>query len=225
MRSWLRVLGTIGLVFWGSSLPVSAGTDPTFNREVARIVWERCAACHRPGGAGPFSLIDYGDVAKRAELIADVIKSRYMPPWPPTPGIAKFEGERWMPDGEIETVIKWVEGDRPQVHPEDLPPKPTWPSGWSLGEPYLILEMDEAFTTSAEGPDVFRSFVLPIHIQQARYVRGFEFRSGDARIAHHARVLLDSQGVARLRDAFRPDLCPSPPSRYPRPLRSARTPA
>ena len=38
--------------------------------------------------------------------------------------------------------------------------------------------MDEAFTIPAEGPDVFRSFVLPIPIQQTRYVRGFEFRPG-----------------------------------------------
>ena len=206
MRSWLCVLGMTAMVSLGPLLCLSAGLDPTFNREVAPIVWERCAACHRPGGAGPFPLVEYSDVAKRAELIVDVIKSRYMPPWPPTPGIADFEGERWMPASEIETVIKWVAGGRAEGNREDLPPRPTWPTGWSLGEPDLILEMDEAFTIPAEGPDVFRSFVLPIPTEQTRYVQGFEFRPGNARILHHARMLLDSKGVARLRDAHEPGL-------------------
>ena len=103
MRSWLRLLGMIAMVCLGPFLRLSAGPGPTLNPEVAPIVWNSRANCHRPEGAGPFPLIDYVDVAKRADLIADVIKSRYMPPWPPTPGIANFEGEWWMPDGEIET--------------------------------------------------------------------------------------------------------------------------
>ena len=182
----------------------AADSEPTFNRDVSRIVWERCAACHRPGGAGPFPLVAYGDVAKRAALIADVIQRRYMPPWPPTPGIASFEGERWMPESEIATVLQWIEDGRPEGNPEDLPAKPVWPSGWSLGEPDLVLEMDEAFSIPAEGPDVFRNFVLAVPIEETRYVRGFEFRPGNAPIVHHARVLLDPNRVSRRRDAQEP---------------------
>ncbi len=183
---------------------LAAGSGPTFNRDVSRIVWDRCTPCHRPGGAGPFPLVDYGDVAKRAALIADVIKRRYMPPWQPTPGIAKFEGERWMPESEIATVLKWIEEDRPEGHAEDLPVRPTWPSDWSLGEPDLILEMDEAFSIPAEGPDVFRNFVLAVPVEQTRHVRGFEFRPGNAPIVHHARMLLDPNRVSRRRDEREP---------------------
>ena len=183
---------------------LAAGSGPTFNRDVSRIVWDRCTPCHRPGGAGPFPLVDYGDVSKRAALIADVIKRRYMPPWQPTPGIAKFEGERWMPESEIATVLKWIEEDRPEGHAEDLPVRPTWPSDWSLGEPDLILEMDEAFSIPAEGPDVFRNFVLAVPVEQTRHVRGFEFRPGNAPIVHHARMLLDPNRVSRRRDEREP---------------------
>ena len=202
MRSWLGVLG-FGLVV--SAAMVSAalaaeGSAPTFNRDVARIVWQRCATCHRPGGAGPFPLVAYGDVAKRAEMIADVVKRRYMPPWPPRPGIARFEGERWMPESEIATLLEWIEGGRPEGRAEDLPAEPTWPSGWSLGQPDLILEMVEPFAIPADGPDVFRSFVLAIPIDRTRYVRGFEFRPGNPQIVHHARMLLDPNGISRRRD-------------------------
>ena len=183
---------------------LAAGSGPTFNRDVSRIVWDRCTPCHRPGGAGPFPLVDYGDVSKRATLIADVIKRRYMPPWQPTPGIAKFEGERWMPESEIATVLKWIEEDRPEGNAEDLPVRPTWPSDWSLGEPDLILEMDEAFSIPAEGPDVFRNFVLAVPVEQTRHVRGFEFRPGNAPIVHHARMLLDPNRVSRRRDEREP---------------------
>ena len=123
-----------------------------------------------------------------------------MPPWPPTPGIASFEGERWMPESEIAAVLQWIEDGRPEGTSEDLPAKPAWPSGWSLGEPDLVLEMDEAFSIPAEGPDVFRNFVLAVPIEQTRYVQGFEFRPGNAPVVHHARMLLDPNRVSRRRD-------------------------
>jgi len=41
-----------------SSEKVSAVTQPiTFTQHVAPIIFGRCAPCHRPGGAAPFSLL------------------------------------------------------------------------------------------------------------------------------------------------------------------------
>ena len=54
---------------------------PTFARDVAPIVYEHCAVCHRPGQAAPFPLLSYDDVKKRGELIVKVTARRYMPPW------------------------------------------------------------------------------------------------------------------------------------------------
>ena len=42
----------------------------TFYKDVAPIVFQNCAVCHRPGQAAPFSLIEYADVRKRAKDIA-----------------------------------------------------------------------------------------------------------------------------------------------------------
>src|SRR4051812_11681193 len=53
----------------------------TFAHDVAPIIFERCAACHRPGEAAPFSLLTYADVRRRAGQIADVTQKRLMPPW------------------------------------------------------------------------------------------------------------------------------------------------
>ena len=60
-------------------------STPTFSRDIAPIISEHCAPCHRPGQAGPFNLLTYSDVRARARLIVDVTKRRYMPPWKPRP--------------------------------------------------------------------------------------------------------------------------------------------
>ena len=75
-----------------------AADPPTFNRDIAPIVFANCAPCHRPGEAGPFSLLSYTDVRSRARLIAAVTGARYMPPWLPEPGKGEFADERRLTD-------------------------------------------------------------------------------------------------------------------------------
>ena len=35
------------------------GTTPTFNRDVAPILFTHCVGCHRPDGVGPMSLLTF----------------------------------------------------------------------------------------------------------------------------------------------------------------------
>ena len=48
----------------------AAIASPTFARDIAPIVYEKCAVCHHPGAVAPFSLLSYEDVKKRAAQIA-----------------------------------------------------------------------------------------------------------------------------------------------------------
>src|SRR5437867_11021617 len=66
------------------------GAPITFNNHIAPIVFQNCSTCHRPGQSGPFNLLTYADVQKRATQIAEVTKKRYMPPWLPEPGHGEF---------------------------------------------------------------------------------------------------------------------------------------
>src|SRR5580704_15070718 len=110
-----RILRRSGLVFsaallgsWsvGAQILPSASNRPspvTFTNDVAPIVFQHCATCHRPGELAPFSLLTYDDVKQHARQIAVVTTSRFMPPWkpaPPEPGLA-FAGARGLTDGEI----------------------------------------------------------------------------------------------------------------------------
>jgi len=163
----------------------------TWSRDVAPIVWKNCVPCHRSGQVAPFSLLGYGDAARRAEQIAWVTSRRYMPPWPPVEGYGEFRGERRLSAEEIATLKRWAEAGAPEGDPEHLPPKPEFSSGWRLGEPDRVIEMAEAYTLPADGPDLFRNFVLPLGSDERRYVEAVEFRPDNPRVVHHATILLD----------------------------------
>ena len=192
-----------------SAPPVPSPTpaEPlTFNQQIAPIVYRNCAPCHRPGEAGPFSLLSYADVRKRADQIARVVASRYMPPWPPEPGYGEFVGERRLGDDQIALLQRWVREGTLEGPPSAAPAPPRFTEGWQLGPPDLVVEMGETYTVPAEGVDVFRNFVLPVPMSKGstRYVRALELRPGDKKVVHHANVLLDSSGLARRRDRSDP---------------------
>jgi tetratricopeptide (TPR) repeat protein len=190
-----------------SSGTVSAVTQPiTFTKHVAPIIFDRCAPCHRPGGAAPFSLMTYSEVHPRARQIAAVTKSRYMPPWKSEPAYGEFIGQQPLTEAEIETFERWVEAGAPEGAPQDLPPAPNWSESWQLGTPDLVLTSSQPYTLQADGTDVFRVFVIPIPIKFRRYVKGVEFRPHNRRVTHHATIMLDRTPTSRQRNDEDPSL-------------------
>ena len=64
---------------------VEAPATPTFNKDVAPILFKHCASCHRPGEIAPFSLLEYKDAAKRAAFLAKVTGETECRPGLPSP--------------------------------------------------------------------------------------------------------------------------------------------
>jgi Flp pilus assembly protein TadD len=181
-----------------------AAAHPTFVRDVAPILFEHCAPCHHPGGAGPFSLLGYADARKRARQIGKVTTRRYMPPWLPEPGHGRFLGENRLSDGQIATLAAWAQSGAPEGDPRLLPRAPMFTTGWELGPPDLVIAAPEPFILPAEGSDVFWNLVLPAPVARTRYVRAIQILPGNARVVHHANLLLDRSGLGRARDAATP---------------------
>ncbi len=184
-----------------TSSGIASAADPsatdlvTFNSHIAPIMHERCASCHRPGQAAPFSLLTYEDVAKRAQLIRVVTQTRYMPPWHAEPGYGEFKGERRMLDAEVELLAKWIEAGAPEGH--GTPPElPTFNAEWALGEPDLVIRMTEPFTIPADGPDIYRNFPARIPTSEHKWVRAIEFRPQARTVVHHSLFKADPSGRA-----------------------------
>jgi Tetratricopeptide repeat len=184
--------------------PATAQT-PTFSKDVAPIFFARCAQCHHPGGAGPFSVLTYADVKPKATLIASATRSRYMPPWKAEPVPGGFVGQTRLADDEINVIQRWVEGGAVEGNPRDLPAAPRIEPGWQLGKPDLVVTPAAPFTLAPGGIDVFRIFVIPLPVDRARFVRGLEFHPGNARVVHHANIRVDRTRASRRLDDGDPE--------------------
>src|ERR1017187_4236919 len=117
-----------------------AGTDkttatPTFNRDVAPILYQNCSSCHRPGEVAPFALLTYDDAAKRAKQIAAITQARVMPPWKATPGYGEFMNERKLTDQQIAQIHDWATHGAPEGDAAEKPAPPKFTDGWQAGKP------------------------------------------------------------------------------------------
>lgn len=174
--------------------------DVTFTRDVAPILFAKCATCHRPGEAAPFSLLKYQDAQRRAGQIAEVTQKRFMPPWPPHAGHGEFVGERRLSQDEIATLTAWAAAGAPEGDAADLPAAPEFGDGWQLGTPDLELSIP-SYELAAAGGDRFRNFVLPIAVDGPRWVKAIELRPTNPRAVHHARLGIDTSYESVRRDA------------------------
>jgi hypothetical protein len=194
------LLSTLIAVTIGSAASAAAQTaTPTFNSDIAPILYANCTTCHRPGEVAPFPLLTYDDAAKRARLLATVTEARVMPPWKAEPGHGEFLNERRLSDGDIRLIRAWAAAGAPEGDPSRRPRPPTFPEGWQNGEPDRVVTMPASYTVPADGPDQFRCFVLPLDLVEDIHVSGFEFRPGNPRVVHHAIIYVDSTGAARRR--------------------------
>ncbi len=175
----------------------ASGPPVTFNRDIAAIVFHYCASCHRPGEAGPFPLLTYEDVKKHGNQIAAVTTTRFMPPWLPEPQPLKFADERRLSAEQIALIQKWVEQGMIQGSLADLPPQPQFVKGWQLGKPDLVVKAAKPFQLPASGIDTYWNFILPIPINESRWVKAVEIRPGDKRLVHHANILVDRLELSR----------------------------
>ena len=190
---------------------------PTWAADVAPILMEHCADCHRPGQVGPFSLLTYKDAAKRAAFIAKTVKARAMPPWSPDNPAGTFVDERRLSDAEIDVISRWAATGAAQGDLSRAPQPPAPPEdGWHLGTPDLVVRMKRPFSIPAGPDDTYQVFPIPFSlasvppdvIAKARIpesdvlaVAAIEIHAGNRRSLHHADVFIDTTGAAMRREA------------------------
>jgi mono/diheme cytochrome c family protein len=164
---------------------------PTFTEHIAPMVFASCTGCHRPGEVAPFPLLGYADVRKRGKNLLQAIEDRYMPPWHPEPGYGRFRSDPRLSAEQIATFRSWVEGGMPEGPAAALPKLPSFPSGWQLGEPDVVVRTSGAFEVPASGRDIYRNFALPLGLPEDRWITAIEVRPSARAVLHHVLVFLD----------------------------------
>jgi hypothetical protein len=98
-------------------------TSITWDREIQRIVNERCASCHHAGGRA-FSLMSYAEGRPWAEAIKEEVLSRRMPPWGAVKGFGDFRNDQALSSEQMERILSWADGGAPEGDAKDFPPAP-----------------------------------------------------------------------------------------------------
>jgi hypothetical protein len=176
---------------------------PTFAKDVAPILQEKCQNCHRNGSMAPMSLMTYEETRPWAKAIKQRVVARSMPPWhlDKTVGVQQFQNDISLTDSQISVFANWVDAGAPLGDPKDMPAAKQWPNddGWQLtkqfGEPDFILKSDD-YTMPAKGQDVWYKPLTQIPVTEPRWVRAVEMRPGTAagrKITHHALAYLQQE--------------------------------
>ena len=170
-----------------------------FVQHIAPIVHSKCTGCHRQGQSGPFELRSFDDVRSRAATIQAVIHDQYMPPWKLVNEDIEFAHDRRLTEQEIQLLDKWIDLDMPAGDLSQLD-IPVYKSGWSLGEPDAVLKMNGRFQVPADGPDLYRSFLIPASFTEDKWVKAVELRPKARGALHHALFFVDTTGEAKRKD-------------------------
>jgi hypothetical protein len=171
------------VTFTRASEPAAAA--PTFTKDVAPILYNRCATCHRPEEMAPMSLLTYDDVRPWAKAIKRRVVAREMPPWFADPAHGAFANDPRLPQSEVDTIAAWVDAGAPKGNDKDLPAAPTFAAGWTIGQPDVVLSMTDSYAVPAEGTVPYLYFSVPTNFTEDKWVQSVEIRPGNRKVVHH----------------------------------------
>lgn len=175
---WLALLALL-------ASPDAPADEPTYAREVSRILQDRCVTCHRPDGGAPVSFTSYRKVHNYAPMIAEVINEGRMPPWHADAPHGTFINDRRLTDAEKTTLLEWVEAGAPEGDPVHLPAPREYPADWRIGEPDQVFQIPETVQVPADGVMPYRYFETPTNFNEDVWIQAAEARPGNPNVVHH----------------------------------------
>ena len=158
---------------------------PTFSKDIAPVLFNRCAECHRPGAMAPMSLLTYEDARPWAKAIKAKVVKREMPPWGADPSVGKFANDPSLSQAEIDMIAAWADAGAPEGKRADLPPAPHFTEGWSIGKPDHIFTMIQPFKVPADGTVPYVYITIPTNLKEDIWIKGVELKPTDRRVVHH----------------------------------------
>ena len=169
----------------------------SYAETIAPLLTEKCVACHRPGGVGPWAMTDYNMVRGFAPMMREVLRTKRMPPWHADPKYGHFVGDRSLSTEQIKTLVHWIEAGAPRGDgPDPLATQDkTW-SEWTMGKPDLIVEVP-AYNVPASGVVSYQYPSAPNPLGRDVWVRGIEIIPGDRAVNHHVLAGIDDPASTR----------------------------
>jgi peroxiredoxin len=173
-----------------------------FAEHVAPILHAKCASCHRPRQAAPFSLLSYDDARRWAPSIAEVVEDRRMPPWHADPRHGTFSNDRSLDVRQRSTLLAWVDQGAPLGDAAKVPAPPDFPAEWSVGTPDVVFEIPQAYKVVADGGLPYQRFVVPTNFTEDKWVQSIECIPSERSVVHHiiCYLIVEGENGARGRE-------------------------
>jgi hypothetical protein len=158
----------------------------SYSNEVAPILAENCAACHREDGIAPFALDSHTMAQGWSPMIREVLMTKRMPPGQIDPHVGDFVNSYTISPQDQQTIVHWIEQGSVFDGPEDPLAQLVWPAtDWEFGEPDLIVKIPPQ-TIPATGVLDYINVVVPFEgLTADRWVRASQYIAGDRTVLHH----------------------------------------
>ncbi len=181
------------------------GEVPSYSEDVAPILAENCATCHRDGGIAPFAMDSHLMVQGWSPMMRETLMTKRMPPGQIDQHIGNFDALD-LSNEEIQTLVHWIDAGSPKDGMEDPLTQLAWDqSRWPLGEPDLIVKIP-ASEIPASGTVPYVWVDSGVVIPEDRWVRGAQLLPGDPTVVHH----IISLAVPPELEGPRIGICPNP---------------
>jgi peroxiredoxin len=160
----------------------------TYHEIVAPLLQNHCVECHRPNGGSPLYLTSYEEVSQNAEMIAEVVNERRMPPWFASRK-QHFANERGLTASERATIVAWAKAGRKEGDPKNGPaPRKFNDSAWEIGEPDLKTTAVQVHKLPAEGFIDYKYVVMPHIFVQDTWISACEIKPSNPGTVHHCNM-------------------------------------
>ncbi len=169
------------------SYPERDITSVSYEKDVAPIIAENCASCHREGGIAPFALNSHAMVQGWSPMIREVMMTKRMPPGQLDPHVGDFRNSYVVPFEDQRKVLDWIAAGSKKDGATDPLAMLEWPpTEWAFGEPDYIIEIPEQ-AVPATGVLDYRYEFIPINLPEGKdyYVRASQYMPGDRTVLHH----------------------------------------
>ena len=180
-----------------------AKSGVSYSKDVAPIIAENCARCHREGGIAPFAMNSHAIVKGFAPMIREVVLTKRMPPGQIDPYIGHFKETYTLTPAETQTLVHWIEDGAGKDGDVDPLTQLQWPTTkWAYGEPDLIIKVPPQ-DVPATGVLDYRRVIVPIEgLDRDRWVKASQYVAGDRTVLHHTLNALIPPGAPQNQRSF-----------------------
>lgn len=165
-----------------------ASEAPDYATEIAPIIVENCAECHREGGIGPFAMNSHLMLQGWSPMIREVLLTKRMPPMQIDSDIGHFDNATYFDDEELQTLVRWIDAGAPKgsfakdplsgLEYADV-------KSWQLGEPDFIVKTPRQEIPATGVMDYINIDVELPFTNEDKWVKAVQFIPGDETVLHH----------------------------------------